>query len=293
MYMTLEQARDALRKRQGDIDLRNRVARYVQQIPDYLSGGPCAVIARQLASPNMELFRFAELAASTGLPPCCAEYTGDRFHTGNSDKLLLGKMTFHHGRGRNQGTRLTVRRVIDIEGSHGLPLSQIGTFRGESFIDFHHRILKEELPSVSTFDCTAWLRKMGGHPALFWPRHLALFLCHGILFDNFHCSGSEASFTRDIIRPAFRTVKRKFGLDPLVVALVPRERERERYWSWYPGHLEHRIDQSPVEDHCRSPAPAVPGRIDLSENRRSSGYRSVLQDSPHRREQWPDFVSDP
>jgi hypothetical protein len=36
-------------------------------------------------------------------------------------------------------------------------------------------------------------------------------------------------------------VQTLFGFKPLVISSVPIEREREPYWSWYPGALESEV----------------------------------------------------
>jgi hypothetical protein len=82
---------------------------------------------------------------------------------------------------------------------------------------------------------------MGGKPSFFWPRLFSLFLCHGLLFDNFHPEGHETVFTREIIRPALAEVTERFGRPPLIVPLVPLETEQERFWSWYPKPLEQEV----------------------------------------------------
>jgi hypothetical protein len=191
-----------------------------------------------VATPNFEFRRFAEKARHCGLRPVCPEYTGDKFCSRNPDKLSLARMTFHHGKGRNNGDRTTTHRIINFYVWDGKPLNRVETLWGEPFIGFHHRMLASQFPDVEIADNTDWLRRMGGKPSLFWPRLFALFVCHGLLFDNFHPDGHETEFTRDIIRPALAEVTARFGLAPLIVSLVPVETEREPYWSWYPDSLE-------------------------------------------------------
>ena len=241
MYMTIEKARGELEKRWNDLGLRRKVRDYIGEIPDFLRHGPRAVLARHLATPNNELHHFSQAAAKAGLKPLCSEYTDDRFCTRNPDKLLLGKMTFFHGKGRNNGDKTTAYKIIDFNVNNQKPLSAIKTHWDEGFVGFHHRLTANKLPGVEMADSSGWLRSMGGKPAQFWHRHLALFMCHGILFENFHTEGHEADFTREIIQPAMKRVNDHFGLRPLIVPLVPLEREREPYWSWYPSHLEPEI----------------------------------------------------
>lgn len=241
MYVSREEAKLEIRRRRSNPALRRRVEDYVGSIPAFLRHGPQAVLARQVATPNFELLRFALAARSLGLKPHCAEYTSDLFWTGNPDKLSLGKMTIYHGSGRNGGERTACRKVIRLEQSNKRPFCRIETLWGENFVRFHHRLTGEILPEVEFSDCSEWLDEIGGTPAEFWPKHLALYLCHGVLFDNFQSEGQERAFTRDIIRPALGALEERFGLKPLVVALAPLEREMEAFWSWYPGEIEAAI----------------------------------------------------
>ena len=244
MYISLEQAKTALWQRRGDFNLRRKVREYLGEMPEFLQQGPRAVLARQLASPTLEFRQFAALAEQIDLRPAALDFAGDKFYSGNPDKLALGKMIFHHGKGRNGGDKTSPCRVIDFNRWDGKPANQIETLWGEDFVGFHHRLLTADYPAAEIHDCTDWLKRLGGKPEIFWPKVLGLFICDCILFENFHVEGQEQTFTRNIIRPALALVEKHFGIAPLIVPLVPRARERERYWSWYPGELEAQVWQS-------------------------------------------------
>lgn len=241
MYYDTQHAREELRKRRADLMLRRQVEVWLGAVPECLQGEPRAVLARQVATPNFEFHQFAEAARRSGLKAVCPEYRADKFSSRNPDKLALAKMTFHLGKGRKNGDRNTTHRVIDFHSWDGKPLNRIETLWGEPLLAFHHRLLASRCPGVEITDNTEWLRRMGGKPDLFWPRLFALFLCHGLLFENFHPEGHETTFTRDIIRPALAEVASRFGHAPLIVPLVPLERERDLYWSWYPDTLEPEV----------------------------------------------------
>lgn len=241
MYVTLEQAREEVGWRWSNFELRRKVGDYLGEIPEFMRHAPRAVLARHLATPNYEFFRFAEAARTSGLRPACSEYAGDKFCAGNPDKLLLGKMTFFHGKGRKDGDNVSCHKVINFNKFNGKPFARIGTLWGEDFVGFHHRLLAARLPEIATTDISQWIGAMGGTPERFWHRLLSLFVCHGILFENIHLEGHEATFTREIIQPAIARVEALFGVKPLIVPSVPIEREREPYWSWYPGALEGEV----------------------------------------------------
>ena len=146
-------------------------------------------------------------------------------------------MTFFQGKGRNNGDKISIQRIIDFSKWDGKPLQQVKTLWGEPLINFHHRLLTSRFPKTEISDNTGWLQHMGGKPALFWPKLMALFICDGVLFENFHSEGQEFRFTKNIIQPALAEIKDRFGLQPLIVSLVPLKEERKSRWAWYPGEL--------------------------------------------------------
>jgi len=242
MYVTLEWAKEELKQRGNDLELRRKVREFVGDIPDFLRNGPRAVLARHIATPNIEFFRLASTAKTLGLRPACSGYVGDRFTTKNPDKLLLGRMTFFHGadtQGKDGNTNQTIFRFNQYDGK---PFVKIKTLWGEGFVTYHHRLLSEKIPEFEIGDITEWIRRLGGDPRVFYPRLLALFICYGILFENFHLEGREKTFTHEVILPALARVREFFGISPLIVPSVPVERERESFWAWYPGFLEKEVE---------------------------------------------------
>lgn len=242
MYIALEEAKEEVWRRWNDADLRQRVLAFAADLPEVLLKEPKAIIFRQLASPNFEFFRFSELAQEVDLKPLCLEYKSDKFCTRNPDKVLLGKMIFHNGMGKN-GERIIVSttKVIDFEDSDMKSFKEIKTVWEEEFIAFHHRIISQGLEHIQCKDNTAWFRKMGPKPSVYYHHFLSFFICHGILFENFLDDGDEGIFTREIVLPAIQKVTEHFGLKPLIVRLLPEETEADPYWCWYPGHLEAEV----------------------------------------------------
>ena len=242
MYTPLDEAKEEVWKRWNDADLRRRVQEYVKEVPQILSMRPKAVMWRQVASPNFESYAIVEASKKIGLKPLCLEYNTDKFCTRNSDKVLLGKMVFYNGTGKNGGQKpVTTAFSINFEECEMKRFDEIQTIWGKSFIDFHHCLMERHLSDVEFIDHAQWVAKIGRDPMKYYDRFLALFICHGILFENFLLEGSEGQFTRDIAWPAIRKVTDHFGLKPLIVRLLPEESEADPYWCWYPGHLEEEV----------------------------------------------------
>ena len=243
MYVTPKTARNTLWQRREDLSLRRRTREEIGELPEFLANGPRAVLARHLATPNFEFHIFSARARQVGLGASCPVYLQDRFCTRNPDKLALARPTFYLGQGRKGGVKSRGYEIIDRERWEDQPFGEITTLWQENFAGFHHRLLRRHFPGVEIHDASSWLQRMGGKPSLFWPRFLSLFVCDGILFENFHSEGHETEFTRDIIRPAIRAVESRLGVPPLIVPLLPVAEERQSYWSWYPSVLEEEVRQ--------------------------------------------------
>ena len=136
---------------------------------------------------------------------------------------------------------VTRKKVVDFATDNMKTFKEMATVWEEDFISFHHRIMTPNLQHIKHLDNTSWFRKMGPTPSGYYPRFLAFFICHGILFENFLSEGDEGNFTREVAWPAIRQVTDYFGLKPLIVRLRPEESEADPYWCWYPGHLEEEV----------------------------------------------------
>jgi hypothetical protein len=241
MYVTLEEARDEVWKRWNNKELRQKVLEYVGELPEGFGHEPKAALVRHIATMNFEFLRFSNLAKETGLRPYCSEFIGDKFCSKNQEKLLLAKVTFYHGKGKQNGNKTVRHNLIDFYTEDGKNFQEVSTVWGESLVSFHHRLVSSKLKDVELNDITAWFQAMGSKPEYFYNRLLAIFVCHGIMFENFVADGEEGAFTQNIVWPAIERVKEHFGLKPLIVPLVPIESELDPYWCWYPGNLEFKV----------------------------------------------------
>ena len=159
----------------------------------------------------------------------------------NPDKVAMGKMTFCHGKGKKNGHKTTIQRVVEFNQCSGKKFDSISTSWGMNFVGFHRKLLILEMQRSQKYDLAPWCKEYGSTPSAYYHRVMALFVCHGILFENFLDEGDEGNFTREIARPAIQKVTEHFGLKPLIVRLRPEETEADPYWCWYPGHLEAEV----------------------------------------------------
>ncbi len=251
IYTPLEVARREVWKRWNDRKLKGRIdALFQHEWPDFLLDGPKAILARNIATPNMELIHFFDLAESSALPPVVLEYTEDRFTPKNQEKYFLGKLFFYGGRGRKGGQKLSALRVIDFNAAHGKRLSQIHTEEGEPLPAFHHRILSRILPGAekSMVDMSSWVIENGNKASTFYARYLSFFICHGVLFENFILQYEEEVFTREVVIPAIVQLETLLGVKPLIVPLCPFANENDPYWKYYPEEAERVVSENLKND---------------------------------------------
>jgi hypothetical protein len=243
IYVTPTQAARELEKRRANKELLREVMKFLEgKLPTTLQKSPKAVLARVLATPNFEYLEFLRLAQEAKMEPWCLEYTEDKFRAENFDKYYLGKLFFNYGIGKKGGEKLSAKKVIDFDAAEGKLIKNIETLWGENFVDFHHRLVCSVLPDGGHFeDASWWIDENGKKSSLFYPYYLALFLCHGVLFENFLLE--DKPLIEDMFLPAVSTIFEKFQLYPLVVPLSCIEQEYDIHWRHYP---------SEVEGHCES-----------------------------------------
>lgn len=108
---------------------------------------------------------------------------------------------------------------------------------GENLVDFHTRLFST-LSSVEPHivDDSEWIdRNDRGDLLAHYKKFLALFIAHGVLFEDYVIEDKdEEHFVREILGPAFSYVEEKFGVKPLITQLVPSSVESVRFWLSYP-----------------------------------------------------------
>jgi len=233
MYTTLSEAKEEIWKRWNDKELRKKVEEYLGEIPEPFRKEPRVALSRSILSPNQELFYFLDLAKQSGLKPIGLEGIEDKFCTKNYDKVSLGKLSFLKCKNAEDGRSQV--NVIDMVISDGKRFCDINTLWGENLVDFHHRMLSLYNIDIETFDDFKWFNhgKKKNSIIDYYKKIFTLFLCYGILFENFIAKGNEKQFTDGIVARSYREIEEIFGVKPLIVPLLPLKDEDHWYFRSY------------------------------------------------------------
>ncbi len=253
IYTPLEEAKEEVWRRWGNEALRHKVNGYVREVPEPLRKTPWSILDRTIITPNKELLYFLRVTKSTRVSNLCFEYLKDKLCSINSDKLSLVKMPFLRGHNKRGTPIIEYRKILDCTCADGQPCCEIETFWRDGLINFHRKLLSRTLSEIELFDMSAWFRSHGAKAQEYYKYFLALFICHGILFENFITTGEEGRFTETVVMPAYREVVSIFGVKPLIVQLLPPETADDDYWLSYPAELLEEVKKCLAKNlhrHC-------------------------------------------
>lgn len=243
IYTPLTQAYKELQERRQNKELCASIKKFFgDKLPSF-TDKPHAFISRPIATPNFELRNFIDHTKTIGLDPIILEYPG-KLVAKNPDKYHLCMMYFHNNFPQQVIPTFSKMKIADISAYEGKLLGSVETNNQINIQEFHHAILLDEFPSLkdSLFDFNEWFNQTRNLTDYYYLYYLMLFLCNGILFDNFFFNDTEESkFIAHKFLPSFERVKELFGIKPLIVPLLPLEDERSHKWLYYPGSVRETI----------------------------------------------------
>ena len=239
VYTPLSEAIKILEERQKDKQLIEKIEKILNNnIPEPLIDiGKNGVMFRQVATPNYEIRWFIELTKDYNLRTNFFEYHSDKFTSNNSYKHSLGQLIIHKDKKNKKGENIEEKiTIVDFAKYDGKKLKDVSTLWGESMINFHKRLFDVVCSNNSNFkfyESSSWL-KLGGNRAVdYYTNFILLFICHGILFENFLFCGGEGEFTQKILLPAFKKAYTLAGVKPLIVPIPPMDSEIEEDIHWH------------------------------------------------------------
>ncbi len=235
---------EEIRRRSEDTDLRARVEEFLDgDLPPYFMDQPVLYLARHIATPNYETLRFVHLAEASGMKIVIGQDTKDKFVSHNPLKKALGKLPICLGIAQKDGAyreRYQKISVIDFNTANGKQIGSIRTLWGQSLAGFHGELLTQFVDGrVEVREDAEWIdRHHRGDLLEHYKKFLALFLVHGVLFEDYQVDDThERRFVTEILRPACEFVEETFGYRPLISRLLPTSIESPEYWISYPKEV--------------------------------------------------------
>ncbi len=265
LILTPAEALAELERRRQDPQLKQRIEEYLGgDIPEYCTDGPILHISRYIVTPNFETLRFIHLIKHLGHRLVASQDSKGLFVSQNIVKRALCKLPVCRRLSQKNGIvneQYENLSVVDFNSADGKRFCDIKTLWGEPLIDFHTRLFAElNVERVETFDDAEWIDRHHRDDLLEQYKNLlALFVVHGIFFENYDMDDPhEVRLMRHIIRPACEFVEKKFGHRPLMVHIFPTVGESSRFWISYPAKVADVVEKSMYNPHLHNADIPVP-----------------------------------
>lgn len=244
IYTPFSLLKAEMQSRYADPELQKKVRDFWAENPfPYNFDEPRAMLSREVITPNRELKYFLELANGLDAKPLFLEYPEGKFVAKNKGKYALCKLAFLPG----ADDPAESCKIVDFNTWEGKRLSDVQTTWSQPLVDTHRELLTEEYPAMSgnVVDISEWFNKTRGLGEDYYLHFLSLFICHGVLFDNYLLSDdAENEFFFEKILPSFRKAKELFGVRPLIFPLLPIEHERDPHWYAYDSRHKEAIKKN-------------------------------------------------
>ncbi len=246
LYTPLQDVLGELERRRQDKELCKKVDDFFGNFkpPQEFGKRPRGVMVRCIASPTIEYEYFKGVQRGLRLDPLFLEFSADKFVAKNHEKYGLCRLSFVKSEPKFKRRIVQKRRIVNFNVYEGHALNAIRTEEGGSLVDFHHSLLARSGldKGVEVSDFSDWFLKSRTLSEEYYLYYLALFLVHGVLFENFLFNKDEQFFTETKVLPAFQKLTEMFGVRPLIVPIVPLEEEEAPYWYYYDEKIMKLID---------------------------------------------------
>lgn len=250
VYTPLSEALRLLEERQKDPVLMAKIEELLNgDIPEVLKPiGMSAIQFRQIATPNNEGIHFVSISRENKLKPIFFEYHNDKFTSNNEFKHSLGQLHIQSPVNKNNNYPIEKITIVDFNKYNGKKLGEVFTLWEESLIDFHKKLFIAhdiKLNDSNFYDASLWFKNNGGKAVDYYVNFLLLFICNGVLFENFLISkDSEGNFSKEVILPAIEKVINLTGIKPIIIPLEPIDIESDKHWVSYHKKVKNLIPKS-------------------------------------------------
>lgn len=234
VYTPLSEALKILEERRNNPELVRKIEELLKgDIPEILKKNKCGVQFRQIATPNHDTRHFISITKDNNLTPVLFEYHEDKFTSNNVFKHSLGQLKVYNNVNKKGLFPFEKITITDFAFYDGMKLKEVKTLWGESLIDFHRKLFvfnNYNMDSFCFYEASIWLKNNGGRAVNYYNNFFLLFICHGLLFENFLLNEEDSEFTKNIVLPAIDIVVKKTGLKPLIIPIGPLDIETDDHW---------------------------------------------------------------
>ncbi len=245
-YSSYSEVVEQLYIRKTDEQLKLKVLDYLgDDFPIFLNTEKQhGVLVRAIQTPNYEHWYVFDVMQELHLDKVFCNYTRGKLVMKNSEKYHLVKMCFVDGFNSNKDIIVSKKNIVNINESEGKILSDIYVKQGLSLVDFHKGLFEDLGFDVNFFDISQWFDHVRVDKDGYYAKFLALFLFHGVLFDNFLLGDlDEQKFFEEKVWPSFNFIKEKFGIKPLVLPALPIKDEDNSLFFFYNQDIKNIVKE--------------------------------------------------
>jgi hypothetical protein len=229
IYLSIDEARDELRRRWHDLELRRAIETELGHcFIDLFKKGPRGCYWPPLASPTRAFEWFVHLARYVGSEPTALECSGDYFSRGNDEKVGLSRL-----RVTNSEQQPCLVDCLSLHAANRKEIRSLTTRMGIPLVELHRILLRESELAIECQDISDWTANIGKAAAYYDP-FFSHFIAHGVLFETYDLDTEyESKFTKEVVLPAFNNVKSRYGLSPMIVNLYPSNQTQQEDFYWW------------------------------------------------------------
>lgn len=241
-YSTFNEINSQLESRKKDKVLFKKVLDYIgEDFPSFIDQNTqYAFFVRTIHTPNIEHHFVEDILKEFNIQALFCNYTSGKLVMKNKEKYNLVKMSFLEGFNRNKELICSKKSIVNANKTEGKPLKDIMVNQQESLIDFHTNLFRELGQSHVFVDISDWFDKIRNSNDGYYAKFLALFICHGVLIDNYLLTDeSEYNFFMKKVWPSFKFIEEKFGCKPLVFPALPIKEENHDFYLLYNSDIKN------------------------------------------------------
>ncbi len=244
-YSSYAEISRELDERKNDEELKFKILDYLgDDFPIFLNNNlQHGLFVRCIQTPNYEHWHVKDMMEDFNLHTMFCNYTAGKLVMKNSENYHLVKMCFIEGVNSKKELIFSKKNIVNINENEGKRLKDIFVKPNLNLIEFHQSLFEELGHEANFFDIAQWFDNARLSEDGYYAKFLALFIYHGVLFDNFLLADTEEQkFFMEKVWPSFEFIKNKFGVKPLILPILPIKDENNKLSLFYNSEIKNIIN---------------------------------------------------